>query len=87
MCQLVGRAVAHDGYRDAPVRSLHLLKRQNSALRNAFYERLGFDLTLYDDGSGWARAKRLGQLRTSAEAGKVRELDGLGMVPQCAVPA
>lgn len=73
MSTLVRRAVAL-GFGAARVRSLHLLKRQDTPLRNAFYRCMGFDLALYADGSGWARARRLDQLRTAHDPAKLREL-------------
>lgn len=73
LCALVRRAVAL-GFGGARVRSLHLVKAQDTPLRNAFYRRMGFCVTLYRDGSGWARAARLDQLRTLAHAAKIRSL-------------
>ena len=73
MSTLVRRAVAQ-GFGAARVRSLHLLKRQDTPLRNAFYLSMGFDLALYADGSGWARARRLDQLRAAHDPAKLREL-------------
>ena len=70
LCSLVRRAVRL-GFGGVKVRSLNLVKAQNTPLRNAFYERMGFDLTLYSDGSGWARARRLDQLRMRHDPAKV----------------
>ncbi|SKA76346.1 GNAT family N-acetyltransferase [Desulfobaculum bizertense] len=54
------------------VRSLHLISRQNTELRNAFYERLGFELTVYRDGSGWARLPQLKAMQMQPSHEKVR---------------
>lgn len=72
MCSLVKNAIAL-GFAEASVRGLHLVKRHDSSLRNAFYRNLGFDVVLYRDGSGFARAARIGQLRVAHDPLKVRE--------------
>lgn len=73
LCGLVRRAVSC-GCTDARVRSLHLISRQNTPLRNAFYRNMGFDVTVYRDGSGWARCSRLGDLRQQHDLAKVSDV-------------
>jgi len=70
---LIRRAVGL-GFGDVPVHGLHLIKQQNSPLRNAFYQSMGFTLIPYRDGSGWARAPRLDVLRMHHDSGKVWEV-------------
>ncbi|BBD07192.1 hypothetical protein [Desulfovibrio ferrophilus] len=74
LCGLVREAVGF-GFGNLPVHGLHLIKQQDTPLRNAFYRSMGFTLTLYRDGSGWARAPRLDVLRMHHDPAKVRELN------------
>lgn len=62
------------GHAEARVRALHLVSRDASPLRDAFYRSMRFTLTLWPDGSGWARARRLGDLRAGHDPGRVRAL-------------
>ncbi|WP_461210905.1 hypothetical protein [Desulfocurvus sp. DL9XJH121] len=80
LCALVRRAVGR-GCGGARVRALHLLARQHSPLRSAFYLGMGFELTLYADGSGWARAPRLDGLRAAHDPAKVREAWPVDLAP------
>ena len=73
MAALVRRAVAL-GLGAARVRSLHLVARDASALRDHFYRSMGFAVTVWRDGSGWARVARLDALRRHADPVKVRLL-------------
>lgn len=73
---LVCRAVRL-GFGGVPVHGLHLIKQQNTPLRNAFYRSMGFTLTLYRDGSGWVRAPRLDVLRMEHDPEKVWKVQGL----------
>jgi len=73
MAWLVRRAVDL-GFGALPVHGLHLIRQQDTPLRNAFYRSMGFELTLYRDGSGWARAPRLDGLRMRHDPAKVREV-------------
>ncbi|WP_028587316.1 hypothetical protein [Desulfocurvus vexinensis] len=62
------------GHAEARVRALHLVSRDASPLRDAFYRSMRFTLTLWPDGSGWARARRLGDLRAGHDPARVRAL-------------
>ncbi len=73
MAGLVRQAVAR-GLGAARVRSLHLVARDASDLRDNFYRAMGFAVTVWRDGSGWARAARLDALRTRPNAAKARPL-------------
>jgi hypothetical protein len=70
---LVRFGVAH-GCGDAHVRSLNLIARQDTPLRNAFYENMGFRLTVYRDGAGWARSAHLRLLRQRHDPAKVCDI-------------
>ncbi len=73
MSSLVRQAVDR-GLGAARVRSLHLVARDASELRDSFYRSMGFAVTVWRDGSGWARAARLDGLRRRANPAKVRLL-------------
>lgn len=73
LCRLVCFGVAH-GCGDAHVRSLNLIARQDTPLRNAFYENMGFRLTVYRDGAGWARSAHLHLLRQRHDSAKVCDM-------------
>lgn len=62
------------GHGEARVRALHLVSRDASPLRDAFYRSMRFTLTLWPDGSGWARARRLDDLRAGHDPARVRAL-------------
>lgn len=83
MASLVRRAVDL-GLGAARVRALHLVARDASPLRDAFYRSMGFEVTVWRDGSGWARAKRLDALRSEADSAKSRLMH---RVPLAHVPA
>ena len=73
MTSLVRQAVGL-GLGASRVRSLHLVPHDASDLRDAFYRTMGFVVTVWRDGSGWARAARLDGLRTEADPAKARLL-------------
>jgi len=73
MAALVRQAVDL-GLGASRVRSLHLVARDASDLRDNFYRAMGFTVTVWRDGSGWARAARLDTLRASANPAKTRLL-------------
>lgn len=84
MTRLARRAVQL-GFGAVPVHALHLVRQQNTPLRNAFYRSMGFDLTLYRDGSGWARAARLDRLRLASDPAKVVEEGSIPLPQEAAV--
>ncbi len=61
------------GHGQARVRALHLVARDHAPLRTAFYLGMGFRLTLWPDGTGFARADRLADLRRTLNPAKVVE--------------
>lgn len=67
------------GHAEARVRALHLVARDHTPLRAAFYRSMRFSLTLWADGTGWARAARLGDLRAACDPAKVRDLSQRGV--------
>lgn len=73
LCSLVRLAVLL-GHGEARPRALHLVGRDHTPLRAAFYRSMCFTLTLWPDGTGFARAARLADLRLCHDPAKVHEL-------------